>query len=175
MSKEAIPEASTRAAHVDRGMAAAIARLRAYEVELQRELATLEGSVMSALFAYAHAGEPTDIPGRSMRAQAISTVLAAMPAAIGYLAEECRDAMHERNAVVNAAAREGARAMYKERLAQFDANYNALSQSHDLNALHRAAGELAKLASKALMIEDLRECLRSKFGSRHRASELLRY
>jgi len=151
----------------------AVARLRRYESDLRAELNALNGDVVSDLVAYANTGKPGDIPERAVRAQAIRTVLAAIPQAVARIETERSDILRMNAETANADKRKAAVKVYREHLAEFDARYSKLAHSRDKSALHRAADELVRLAREAGRLTDLRLCLkRGKWQYRHRVNEV---
>ncbi len=165
----------TRAATAETAANKAIARLRQYESELKAEMGTHgRDGVVSDLIAYANTGKPSDIPGRAARAQAIKTVLAAIPQVISRIEEKLNETQRARNQALNADVR-AAKKAYIEGLSEFDEHYKELAHSPDHAELLKAADELVRLAGNALMMTDLRKHFREKWRNRHRAADLARY
>lgn len=152
----------------------AITRLRRYEEKLMAEFEAC-GDVVCDLLAYANTGKLSDVPERVARAQAIKTVLAAIPRAIASLEDERNAAVRLRNDTVSSTRAAAAKKAYKEGLKEFEANYSELAHSRDKSALRLAVNELARLAREAGMLSDLRHCFRrSAWRGRYRADELAR-
>jgi hypothetical protein len=155
----------------------AIARLKEYKAKLKAQLDRCYRNSWSAdLLNYAYdRGELDDIPMRLLLAENINIVMLEIDNIISQIESDIGTSMRERNDAALLARRTEARKVYQTKLAEFEANYAKLSKLPDRTKFLNAAEELSRVAWEALMIPDLREHFRVKWGGWYRAGELERF